>query len=44
MTPGTYREADGSAVEFEQAKIAWTRGAASPASNRRYLHATISYG
>lgn len=44
-SPGTYREADGSAVEFEQAKTAWT-AVARPALHRTAAkyHATISYG
>lgn len=43
--PGTYRESDGSAVEFEQAKTAWT-AVARPALLRTAAtyHGTISYG
>lgn len=44
-TPGTYREIDGSPVDFSVAKDAWA-AAARPVLERtaRTYHATISYG
>lgn len=44
-SPGTWREADGRAVEFEQAKLVWTAMARPGLLRTAAIYrATISYG